>query len=285
MEQSNESVQTEQTSFTDHMKNNSRLMQKSGVKVTLKTLLEAGAHYGHQVERWNPKMGPYIFTERNGVHIINLDNTMKLWERAVKYVHDRASVGGTVLFVGTKYQSREIMKEEAERCGQYYCTSRWLGGTLTNFDTVRRSVERMKKMEDLLAKSQDETTGVKLNKKERLGIMKHLEKLQANIGGIRTMKKIPDVLFVIDINKDDIAIKEARRLHIPVVALVDSNTDPTLVDFPIPSNDDAPKVLRLFTAAIADAVIDGKSLFDTRLNKHQTPANVAQEVQAAANLN
>lgn len=280
MENTNESVSTDQNSFTEQMKTAPRLMQKSGIKVTLKSLMEAGAHYGHQVERWNPKMLPYIFTERNGVHIINLDTTMKLWERAVKYVHDRASVGGTVLFVGTKYQSREIIKEEAERCGQYYCTSRWLGGTLTNFDTVKKSVERMKKMEDLLLKSQDETTGVKLNKKERLGINKHLDKLQANIGGIRTMRKTPDVLFVVDINKDDIAIKEARRLHIPVVALVDSNTDPTLVDFPIPSNDDAPKVLKLFTAAIADAVIDGRSLFDTRLQK-QSPA----DVQAAANLN
>jgi len=254
-------------SFEQEMKQNPGLLQKANVEINVKTLMEAGAHFGHQVDRWNPKMSPYIFTQKNGVHVLNLDSTMKLWEKAKKYIFDRAATGGSILFVGTKLQSREIIQEESTRCGSYYMTSRWLGGTLTNFDTIKKSIDHMKRLEELLAKSQDESTGVKLNKKERLGISKEIEKLNATIGGIRTMKRLPDLIFVVDINKDDIAIKEAHRLHIPVIALVDSNTDPTVVDFPIPSNDDAPKVIRLFAAAIADAVIDGRALFDSRLGR------------------
>lgn len=245
----------------------SQTLQRSGVVVNVKTLLEAGAHYGHQVERWNPKMLPFIYGERNGVHILNLDTTMKAWEKAAKYIYDRTSLGGNVLFVGTKLQAREIVKEAAIRSGQHYCTSRWLGGTLTNFDTVKKSVERMKKLEDLLAKAYDESSGVKLLKKERLSLRKELDKLEANIGGIRTMRRTPDIIFVVDINKDDIAIKEAQRLHIPVVALVDSNCDPALVNFPIPSNDDAPKVIKLFVDAAADAVIEGKQMFESRMQR------------------
>ncbi len=245
----------------------SQTLQRSGVVVNVKTLLEAGAHYGHQVERWNPKMLPFIYGERNGVHILNLDTTIKAWEKAVKYIYDRTSLGGNVLFVGTKLQARDIVKEAATRCGQYYCTSRWLGGTLTNFDTVKKSVERMKKLEDLLSKAYDETSGVKLNKKERLSLRKELDKLEANIGGIRTMRRLPEIIFVVDINKDDIAIKEAQRLHIPVVALIDTNCDPSLVNFPIPSNDDAPKVIKLFIDAAADAVIEGKQMFESRMQR------------------
>lgn len=250
-----------------------------GVKVTIESLMEAGAHFGHQKERWNPKMLQYIYTERNGVHIINLDTTMKLWERARKYILDRASLGGSVLFVGTKIQGRDIIKEEAERSGSYFITSRWLGGTLTNFETIKNSVERMKRLEELLSKASEEGSQVKLNKKERLNISRELDKLEANLGGIRTMKKLPDVIFVVDISKDDIAIKEARRLHIPVVAMVDTNVDPDTVDFPIPSNDDAPKALRLFTSAIADAILEGKKLFESRMTRVEE--NTASEGTAS----
>jgi small subunit ribosomal protein S2 len=238
--------------------------EKSGVQVTVKTLLDAGAHFGHQTERWNPKMLPYIFGERNGVHILNLDHTLRKWEIARKFIVDRVSLGGQVLFVGTKLQSREIIQREAERCGSYYVTSRWLGGTLTNFGTIRRSIERMKKLEELLAATEVPDSKVKLNKKEKLNISRQIDKLVANIGGIRSMKKTPDILFVVDINKEDLAVAEARRLHIPVVALVDSNVDPEVVDFAIPSNDDASRAVELFSAAVADSVLEGLEIFKAR---------------------
>lgn len=231
------------------------------VEISIKSMLDAGAHFGHQTSRWNPKMLPFIYAARNGVHILNLDITTDRWEVARKFIVSQVAKGGSVLFVGTKIQAREIIGEEARRCDSNFLTSRWLGGTLTNFQTIKNSLDRMKKLEELLAQSQDESTGVKLNKKEKLSISRHLEKLEANIGGIRTMKKIPDVLFIVDINKEHIAIAEAHRLGIPVVALVDTNVDPTVVDYPIPSNDDAARSIRLFTAAVADAIIEGKKLY------------------------
>lgn len=227
-------------------------------EVSIKSLIEAGAHFGHQVDRWNPKMLPYIFGQRNGVHIVNLDITMKSWAKARDFLQKVAADGGKVLIVGTKLQAREIVKAEAERCGAFHVTTRWLGGTLTNLRTIKRSIEKMKKMEDMLAKAEDPDSDVTLNKKERLTISKKLDKLQAQIGGIREMKRPPEALFVIDINKESIAVAEAKRLGIPVVALVDTNTDPESVEFPIPSNDDAARTIRLLVGAAADAVNEGR---------------------------
>lgn len=236
-----------------------------GTPVTIRTLMDAGAHYGHQTQRWNPKMLPYIFGARNGVHIINLDITMRKWEIARKYILDRVALGGNVLFVGTKQQAKEIVKEEATRCGAFYIASRWLGGCLSNFQTIKKSIERMRKMESLLVDAVNESSKIKLNKKERLDITRQLEKLEANLGGIRNMKKVPDVIFVVDVVKEEIAIAEATRLHIPVVALVDTNADPGQVAFPIPSNDDATRTLRLFVSAVADAVIEGRGIYQARV--------------------
>lgn len=231
-----------------------------GTPITIRTLIDAGAHYGHQTERWNPKMLPNIYGARNGVHIINLDITMKRWEIARKYIVDRVSLGGNVLFVGTKQQAKEIVKEEARRSGAFYVTSRWLGGCLSNFQTIKRSVDRMRKMEGLLAEASAEGTKIKITKKERLDISRQVEKLEANLGGIRDMKRVPDIIFIVDVVKESIAIAEANRLHIPVVALVDTNADPAAVAFPIPSNDDAARSIRLFCSAVADAIIEGRAV-------------------------
>jgi small subunit ribosomal protein S2 len=226
--------------------------------------MDAGAHYGHQTQRWNPKMLPYVYGARNGVHIINLDLTLKKWEIARKYIVDRVSLGGSVLIVGTKQQAKEIIKEEAKRCGAFFVSSRWLGGCLSNFQTIKNSIERMRKLENLLAEAAQENTKVRLGKKERLDISRQVEKLETNLGGIRGMKKIPDVIFVVDIVKEEIAIAEATRLHIPVVALVDTNGDPGKVAFPIPSNDDASRTLRLFMSALADAILEGRGIYEAR---------------------
>jgi small subunit ribosomal protein S2 len=254
------------------------------VQVSIKTMLDAGAHFGHQTHRWNPKMLPYIYGARNGVHIINLDLTIKLWDRARKYIVDTMSRGGNILFVGTKTSAREIVRHEAARCGALHVTTRWLGGTLSNFQTIKASIERMRKMEDLLAKAEEPDTKVKLHKRERLEISKELEKLNESLGGIRNMKKVPDVLFVVDINKEANAIAEARRLRIPVIALVDSNVDPTIVDFPIPSNDDAARTISLFVAAVADAVAAGKAEYDARRPKDNSSemGSSKKNIEAAA---
>jgi small subunit ribosomal protein S2 len=236
-----------------------------GTPVNIKNLIDAGAHYGHQTQRWNPKMLPYIYGARNGVHIINLDLTMKRWEIARKYIVDRVSLGGNVLFVGTKQQAKEIVKEEALRCGAFFVSSRWLGGCLSNFQTIKNSIDRMRKMEALLADASAENSKVKLTKKERLDISRQVEKLEANLGGIRNMKKVPDVIFIVDIVKESIAIAEANRLHIPVMGLVDTNADPAAVAFPIPSNDDAARTIRLFCAGVADAIIEGRAIQAARL--------------------
>ena len=253
--------------------------QKSNFQVNVKTLLDAGAHFGHQTDRWNPKMLPFIFGERNGVHILNLDHTMRKWELARKFIVDRISLGGMCLFVGTKAQSRDIIKREAERSNSYFVTTRWLGGTLTNFQTIKKSIYRMTKLEELLASAEVEGSKVRLSKKEKLNISRQIAKLNANIGGIRHMKKTPDVLFVVDINKEDLAVNEAKRLHIPVVALVDSNVNPDVVDFPVPSNDDASKTVELFAAAVADAVLEGNELFKSRMPRGYVP-----QEQSAGNV-
>lgn len=230
------------------------------VDVNVRTMLEAGAHFGHQTQRWNPRMLPYIYCAKNGVHILNLDITLNLWKRARDLLYMTALRGGTVLFAGTKQQAREIIKEEAERCDSFYVNTRWLGGTLTNFQTIKNSIERMRKLEEFLAQASVEGSNLRLNKKEKLEISREVEKLETSLGGIRNMKKTPDVLFVVDIIKEAIAVQEARKLRVPVIALVDSNTDPTFVDYPIPANDDATRTIRLFCAAAADAIKEANSL-------------------------
>jgi small subunit ribosomal protein S2 len=237
---------------------------EAGAPVTIRSLMDAGAHYGHQTQRWNPKMLPYIYGARNGVHIINLDLTLKRWEAARKYIVDRVSLGGNVLFVGTKQQAKDIVREEAARCGAFYVASRWLGGCLSNFQTMKNSIERMRKLENLLAEASQENTKIRITKKERLDISRQVAKLEANLGGIRNMKKTPDVMFVVDIVKEAIAIAEANRLHIPVIALVDTNADPNGIAFPIPSNDDATRTIKLFLSAAADAVNEGRAIYQAR---------------------
>jgi small subunit ribosomal protein S2 len=230
-------------------------------EVSMKQLLEAGVHFGHQTSRWNPKMKPYIFGARNGIYIIDLQRTVKLFEHAYGFVRDVAANGGMLLMVGTKKQAQDAIREEAERCGMFYVNNRWLGGTLTNFQTIKQSIDRLKKCEETL---EDPVMAEALTKKEMLGVQRERDKLLNSLGGIKAMRKLPDVLFVIDPKKEDIAVKEANKLHIPVVAVVDTNCDPDLVDYKIPGNDDAIRAIRLFCAAMADAVLEGKTLLEER---------------------
>ena len=240
------------------------LGQDGPVTVSVKTLLEAGAHYGHQSDKWNPKMLPFLYGEKNKVHIINLDQTMARWEKARKAIVDVCALGGNILFVGTKLQAREVIIQQANRCGASYVTTRWLGGTLSNFQTLKKSIERMRKMEDLLAKANEEGSTIKLTKKERLFMAKQITKLDANLGGLRNLKKPPEIVFIVDTTKESIAVAESRRLHIPVVAVVDSNANPQVITHPIPANDDATKTIALFSAAVADAVLEGRKIYETR---------------------
>ncbi len=230
-------------------------------EVSMKQLLEAGVHFGHQTSRWNPKMKPYIFGARNGIYIIDLQQTVKLFRDAYQYVRDLIADGGVLLFVGTKKQAQDAIREEAERCGQLYVNNRWLGGMLTNFQTIKASIDRLKKLEEIL---EDPKMAEALTKKEMLGIRRERDKLMVAMGGIKNMKRLPDALFVIDPKKEEIAVKEANRLSIPVVAVVDTNCDPDIIDWKIPGNDDAIRAIRLFTAAIADAVLEGKTLAEER---------------------
>jgi small subunit ribosomal protein S2 len=222
----------------------------------MKELLEAGVHFGHQTKRWNPKMKEYIFGERNGIYIVDLQKTLKLFKDAMRYVGEMAAQGKTVLFVGTKRQAQEAVAEEATRCGQYYVNQRWLGGLLTNMTTVQKSIKRLKELDSLA--NDDGWAG---RAKKEIGRLERERKhLQQNLAGIRDMNGIPDLLFVIDSNKEAIAVKEARKLGIPVVAVVDTNCDPDEVDYVIPGNDDALRAIRLFTNKISDAVIEGRAL-------------------------
>ncbi len=231
-------------------------------QVTMKQLLEAGVHFGHQTSRWNPKMRPYIFGARNGIHIIDLQQTVTLFREACDFVRSVGAAGGTMLFVGTKKQAQEPIRTEAQRCGQLYVTTRWLGGTLTNFQTIRQSIERLKRLEEMLA---DEEAMAALKKKERLMIQREVDKLRVNLEGIREMRKLPDALFVIDPDREAIAVAEANRLRIPVVAVVDTNCDPDNIAYCIPGNDDAIRAIRLFCTAIADAFLEGRQEYEERL--------------------
>src|SRR5437762_6696410 len=218
----------------------------------MKELLEAGVHFGHQTKRWNPKMKKYIFGKRNGIYIIDLQKTLKLFKEASAFIADLASGGKRVLFVGTKRQAQDAILEEANRCGMFYVNNRWLGGTLTNFTTVRKSIERLKEIESILGDSEKE-----MSKKERASLDHEREKLQKNLIGIREMDGLPDALFVIDPKKEYIAVKEAKKLGIPTVAIVDTNCDPEDIDYVIPGNDDAIRTIRLVTSRLADAAIEG----------------------------
>ncbi len=226
-----------------------------GAKVTMRQMLEAGLHFGHQTRRWNPKMKPYIYGPRNGIYIVNLDSTMKLFRKSYGYIANVVGEGGTVMFVGTKRQAQATIREEAERCGMYFVNHRWLGGMMTNFQTIKHSVDRLKRIEAM----QEDGSINRFPKKEILKMEKERVKLDRNIGGIKNMRKLPDVLFVIDPRKEEIAVGEAKKLNIPVVALTDTNCDPDGVDYIIPGNDDAIRAIKLMASQIADAVIEGKA--------------------------
>ena len=222
--------------------------------VSMKQLLEAGVHFGHQTRRWNPKMATYIYTERNGIYIIDLQKTVKKLEEAYSFVRDLAANGQSILFVGTKKQAQDAIKEEAERVGQYYVNARWLGGMLTNFRTMRTRIDRLAQ----LKKMEADGTFAMLPKKEVMKLMGDMEKLEKYLGGVKDMKKLPGALFVIDPRKEHNAIAEARKLHIPIVAIVDTNCDPDEVDYVIPGNDDAIRAIRLISQTMANAVLEGR---------------------------
>jgi small subunit ribosomal protein S2 len=221
----------------------------------MRQMLEAGVHFGHQTRYWNPRMAPYIFGARGKIHIINLEKTLPLFTDATNFVSGLAQKRGTMLFVGTKRSARDAIKEEAERCGMPYVSQRWLGGMLTNFRTVKQSVSRLKEIEAMATDGSFD----KLVKHEVMGLLREKDKLEKSLGGIKNMNALPDALFVIDIGHEDIAVKEAKKLGIPVVAVVDTNYDPSLVDYAIPGNDDAIRAVQLYTRAIADAVLEGKA--------------------------
>jgi len=222
--------------------------------LTMKELLEAGVHFGHQTKRWNPKMQKYIFGERNGIYIIDLQKTLKKFREAYGFVRDMAAGGGSLLFIGTKKQAQETVFEEAGRCGMFYVNQRWLGGTLTNFATIRKSIGRLKKLEEMKETGEFD----RVSKKEALELDREREKLEKALIGIKAMESLPSSVFIIDPRKENIAVAEARRLGIPIVAIVDTNCDPTGIDYPIPGNDDAIRAVRLITSRMADAILEGR---------------------------
>jgi small subunit ribosomal protein S2 len=228
------------------------------VSVTMKELLEAGVHFGHQVRRWNPKMKEYIFGERNGIYIIDLQKTQRMFREAIGFVTNLIAEdkGKTVLFVGTKRQAQDAIREESEKCGQYYVNQRWLGGLLTNFQTVQKSIKRLKDLESMQTDGRYE----KLTKKERIKLDRERESLNKNLSGIKAMSRLPDAIFIIDVKKEEIAVAEANRLGIPIVAVVDTNCSPEGIDYVIPGNDDALRAVRLFASRIADAIVEGNQI-------------------------
>ncbi len=223
-------------------------------KITMRQMIEAGVHFGHQTRYWNPGMAPYIFGQRNRIHIVNLEKTLPMFEDALNYVGKLAANGGKVMFVGTKRSARDLVETEAKRCGMPYVNHRWLGGMMTNFRTVRASIRRLKALQQM----EEDGTFAKLVKKEALEMTRERAKLERSIGGIQDMERLPDALFVIDVGHEDIAIKEAKKLGIPVVAVVDTNNSANGVDYVIPGNDDAIRAIQLYTSSVADAVLDAK---------------------------
>ena len=246
--------------------------------ITMKELLEAGVHFGHQTKRWNPKMKPYIFGARNGIYIIDLQKTVRLFKNAYSFVTEAARNGDSFLFVGTKKQGQDSVAEEAARCGMHYVNQRWLGGMLTNFSTVKQSIERLKKLDSMFADGTIEA----YPKKERLQLEKDREKLEKTLGGIKGMGKLPGVLFVVDPQNEEIAVCEAKKLGIPVVAIVDTNCDPDQIDYIIPGNDDAIRAIRLLTSKIADAILEGREARDHQLQNYNEADAAEEESEAVA---
>ena len=245
--------------------------------ITMKELLEAGVHFGHQTKRWNPKMKEYIFGERNGIYIIDLQNPLKMFKDASKFVQDATATGKVILFVGTKRQAQDAIAEEAQRCGMFYVNQRWLGGLLTNWVTVQKSVKRLKELDDMAVDGRYEL----LPKKEVIKLERERKHLQANLAGIKNMTRLPDMIFVIDSNKEQIAVREARKLGIPVVAVVDTNCDPSEVDYVIPGNDDALRAIRLFASKIADSVVEGAQAASDKQGAEISAAVAEGEGEAA----
>jgi small subunit ribosomal protein S2 len=243
----------------------------------MKDLLEAGVHFGHQTKRWNPKMKPFIFGERNGIYIIDLGKTARLFKDAEQFVGQLASEGKTVLFVGTKRQAQDAIAEEATRCGMYFVNQRWLGGLLTNFTTIQRSLSRLRELEAMATDGRYET----ITKKEIARVEKEKRKLQKNLEGIRNMGKLPDAVFVVDTRKEKIAVDEARKLKIPVIGVVDTNCDPDEVDYVIPGNDDALRAIKLFASRIADAIISGRGVRETQQADDEGDAGAADSHRRA----
>ena len=233
--------------------------------ISMKQLLEAGVHFGHQTRRWNPKMAEYIYTERNGIHIIDLQKSVVKMDEAYKAVFDAVADGGKILFVGTKKQAQDSIQSEAERCGMFYVNQRWLGGMLTNFKTIKSRVETLKKYERMEA----DGTFEKLPKKEVVKIKKEMEKLQRNIGGVKEMKKLPDMIFVVDPRKERICVQEAHTLGIPLIGICDTNCDPEELDYVIPGNDDAIRAVKLIVSKMADAVIEGNQGVDAEVSEEE----------------
>ncbi len=248
--------------------------------ITMKELLEAGVHFGHQTKRWNPKMKEYIFGERNGIYIIDLQKTLKMFKEASRFVQELATDGRIVLFVGTKRQAQDAIAEEATKCGAFYINQRWLGGLLTNWVTVQKSVKRLKELDEMATDCRYEL----LPKKEVIKLERERKHLQANLAGIKNMSRLPDAVFVIDSNKEQIAVREARKLGIPVVAVVDTNCDPSEVDYVIPGNDDALRAIRLFTSKISESIAEGAQLMTDKQVADMTAATEqaqARELQQA----
>ena len=249
--------------------------------VSMKQLLECGVHFGHQTRRWNPKMKPFIFTERNGVYIIDLQKTVKGLEKAYDFIREISQSGGTILFVGTKRQAQETIKEEATRCDQFYINHRWLGGLMTNFQTIRKRVNRMLE----LRKMDEEGELDKYSKKEAILLRKQLAKLEKYLSGIANMKAVPDAVFLIDPRREDIAVLEARKLGVPVIAIVDTNCDPELIDFPIPGNDDAIRAIKLITKLVADAFIEGRQGMDGAADTEQVAEDLSNSEEPSQEEN
>ncbi|MFH1662627.1 MAG: 30S ribosomal protein S2 [Chloroflexota bacterium] len=239
--------------------------------VNIKDLLEAGAHFGHQTSRWHPRMKKYIFTKRNGIHIIDLEQTADMLEKACNFIKETVAEGGKVLFVGTKKQAQSIVEEEAKRCGMYYINQRWIGGVLTNFTTIQGRIDHLVRLEDQQARGDF----ARLPKKEAMKLNKEIERLNRNLGGFKEMTSLPDVIFIIDPTKDGIALAEARRVAIPVVAIVDTNCNPDDIDYPIPANDDAIRAIKLITARMADTIIE------SRIGEIVVPAEATEEANTA----
>ncbi|NPA39068.1 MAG: 30S ribosomal protein S2 [Thermodesulfobacteria bacterium] len=244
--------------------------------ITMKQLLEAGVHFGHQTRRWNPKMKPFIFGERNGIHIIDLQQTIKYFEIAYEFVVNLVAEGGKLLFVGTKKQAQDTIREEAERCGMYYVNHRWLGGTLTNFKTIRQSVEKLKRIEKWF----EDGTIERFPKKERLKLERLKAKLERNLKGIKDMESLPQALYIVDPVYEEIAVKEARKLGIPIIAIVDTNCDPDLIDYIIPGNDDAIRAVKLLTSKIADACLEGLEIYKEKVAAMSDKEEIPEETKS-----